>query len=315
MVVFLKTPTGGAGRRCDALTSRAAAGPVAPPATYVDPATHEVLLFGAVPPGITQRPGADPPLRAPEHRAAGDPAPRLRLRRAAPRGCARPDRGRSRRARRAAPALRHPSLRGASMKRTAAAVIAVVTTGGAAAAALATSQAPKPPTRPANVQTAACTYKPLTPTVSTKTPSEPLLNALGTLKRPAQPEDRAPDAVIERAGPMDGLMLDSARRLGEGTWLLPSRTSCASSRCPPAAPGNSPPPSGARSARARRTPESAVRSRASRSSRASRRWPGRRGRWTRSRAATRTPRTAAPGRCTTRSASAASSPTGSPRSR
>ena len=106
------------------------------------------------------------------------------------------------------------------MKRTAAALMTVAMTGGATALATSDDQSPTPPKRP-NVRAATCTYAPLTPTVSTNTPSQPLLDALGILKRPAQAGDRPPDAVVDRAAPMDGLMLDSARGLGEGTWLLP----------------------------------------------------------------------------------------------
>jgi hypothetical protein len=53
VVLYLTTPTGGAGRRCDALTPEAARGPVAPPTLYLDPNTHKGLLFGAMPAHIT----------------------------------------------------------------------------------------------------------------------------------------------------------------------------------------------------------------------------------------------------------------------
>ena len=43
VVLFLTTDTGGAGRRCDALTPEAAAGPVTPPTIYIDPDTHRAL--------------------------------------------------------------------------------------------------------------------------------------------------------------------------------------------------------------------------------------------------------------------------------
>lgn len=53
VVVYLRTDSGGAGRRCDALPPHAASGPVMAPMVQIDPDTHQALLFGAVPHGIT----------------------------------------------------------------------------------------------------------------------------------------------------------------------------------------------------------------------------------------------------------------------
>jgi hypothetical protein len=101
------------------------------------------------------------------------------------------------------------------------ALIVLAMAGGATALAM-DGEPARPKLPPPSPAPQACTRPaPDSVTISTGTPSRPLLDALGILRRPAQPADRPPDAVARRAFPMDGLMLDAARRIRERTWLLP----------------------------------------------------------------------------------------------
>ena len=105
--------------------------------------------------------------------------------------------------------------------RIAVALAALGLAGCAAAAESPTETAAVRATATATAKPIRCSLPDPTTRISTRTPSQPLLDAFAVLRRPSQATDRPPAAAIARAVPMSGLMVDAARALAPGLWLMP----------------------------------------------------------------------------------------------
>ena len=94
-------------------------------------------------------------------------------------------------------------------------IAAALSTAGAFAA---TQQAPRAaPPKPSEP----CSMPQPTPETSAATPSRQLLDALAVLRRPRVADDAVPTAALRFPGPLEGAMLDAARRVDTDLWLVP----------------------------------------------------------------------------------------------